>query len=426
MVVGAIYISTSEKGIQMVNDKSLIRDEPTILLGCLCIVAGIAFFIFAGIFFVTQSEETAKAIEKAIVDENMDRELTKSGSQNRASKEEVRKNMNYKQDLIEAKNDLKGDGQKAVKVSILGNGQMKILCNLTNIDTFPDFLIYLELAILMIILLMATLTSAPGFSPEVPNNATLTNNDAIVLSSSNIFLSVDTVYIIHKTVEQGYFFVILITLAAFILSDRSNVMQILFSIGGALMCFCLGLLRLIKTANLDYQGPFLGTKDININTTKPSIATTVSSFNAYAYAAEDDQKSDEIKPRSPVGKKIFKTLSFGTKNAIQESIDSPFFNPGNHEDEDELNKDLGMDQGMDKESHLLQEFQFAMQLSYAMGVLLLVLSILFVMDAFFRIRRDCYKVRNNLGALTKMPSILMIPKLVRKYFDSPCFLSIIS
>jgi len=137
---------------------------------------------------------------------------------------------------------------------------MKIICILSNIDTFPEVLIYPEVALLLIILVMATSTSAPEFWP-VQSNATVSKGGTIILSSSDYFLSEDTVYILHKTVELGYFFIILFTLAARFLSDKPNTMQIMYSIVGTFMCISIGILRMSMKTKLADQGPHLDQED---------------------------------------------------------------------------------------------------------------------------------------------------------------------
>ena len=61
-----------------------------------------------------------------------------------------------------------------------------------------------------------------------------------------------------------------------------------------------------------------------------------------------------------------------------------------------------------------------MELSKAIGGLLLLLFVIFTADAVMRMRRDCLKARFkfNPWPLFKMPSVLMIPKLVRRFLDS--------
>lgn len=58
------------------------------------------------------------------------------------------------------------------------------------------------------------------------------------------------------------------------------------------------------------------------------------------------------------------------------------------------------------------EYRTAIEVSYAMGSLLVIQSVVFALDALARMRRDCFKARNNISSLRQMPSVLMIPKLV--------------
>jgi len=200
------------------------------------------------------------------------------------------------------------------------------------------------------------------------------NTPILLFSSTNTAFRTDTIYLLALLAEQGYFFVILLTLVASFLSDKPNAMQgnkmyeilslftysrtflknqVLFSLGGWMLCTYIGFLRIVATVALDNEGP----------------------------PAELDVEHDED---------VAIGLPYGQDEKVGKENNSNIIYDPTMEIIEVDNSGPTMK---------VRNFQPAIELSYGIGVLLILLAFLFLMDAFLRIRRDCYTVGCNLTFL---------------------------
>ena len=116
--------------------------------------------------------------------------------------------------------------KKVLRVRTFKN-KMQIILNLSNIDTLPDVFIYPEAAVSLAVLILAlsiASESTAELEEAVRRETGVETNVMPILKPSGLLLNNYDIQFTYRLTEQGYFFIILLTMFALFFSDRPQFM----------------------------------------------------------------------------------------------------------------------------------------------------------------------------------------------------------